>query len=64
MWCVGEKTESVDCPFAYVLVIRNSKCKGKEKALEKDKRVYEKAKPLGEIRLKKHRHLERSREIP
>ena len=28
--------------------------------MEKVKRVYEKAKPLGEIRLKKHRHLERS----
>ena len=35
-----------------MLVIRNSECKGKEKALEKVKRVYEKEKSLGEIRLK------------
>ena len=36
-----------------MLVIRNSECKGKEKALEKVKRVYEKAKPLGGNKVKK-----------
>ena len=36
-----------------MLVIRNSECKGKEKALEKVKRVYEKAKSLGGNKVKK-----------
>ena len=36
-----------------MLVIRNSECKEKEKALENVKRVYKKAKPLGGNKVKK-----------